>query len=47
MSGFLPTVGEKPPPLHSLVAWPPEALDTWAARCRSGDVANALIHRLY
>lgn len=35
MSGFLPTVGEKPPPLHSLVAWPPEALDTWMRRTQA------------
>lgn len=31
--GFLPpTVLERPAPLHSIVAWPPEVLDTWMRR---------------
>lgn len=28
-TGFLPTIPETPAPLHSIVAWPPEVLDTW------------------
>ncbi|WP_135229608.1 2'-5' RNA ligase family protein [Deinococcus fonticola] len=31
-SGFLPTIAEPLAPLHSIVAWPPEVLDTWMRR---------------
>lgn len=29
---FLPDIPEAPRPLHSIVAWPPEVLDTWMIR---------------
>ena len=31
-TAFLPTIPEQPRPLHSIVAWPPEVLDTWMRR---------------
>lgn len=31
-AGFLPSISEPPAPLHSIVAWPPEVLDTWMKR---------------
>lgn len=31
-SGFLPHIPAPPAPLHSIVAWPPEVLDTWMRR---------------
>lgn len=31
-AGFLPAVPDRSPPLHSVVAWPPEVLDTWMRR---------------
>ncbi|GAA5503212.1 hypothetical protein Dxin01_02967 [Deinococcus xinjiangensis] len=31
-SVFLPTIPDEPRPLHSIVAWPPEVLDTWMRR---------------
>ena len=32
MTTFLPSIPEVPAPLHSIVAWPPEVLDTWMRR---------------
>lgn len=32
MTVFLPPLDAAPKPLHSLVAWPPEVLDTWMRR---------------
>ncbi len=29
---FLPSIGDDPRPLYSIVAWPSEALDTWMTR---------------
>ncbi len=32
MTTFLPAIPEEPRALHSIVAWPPEILDTWMRR---------------
>lgn len=32
MTVFLPPISETPPVLYSIVAWPPEVLDTWMRR---------------
>ena len=32
MGLFLPTLDDAPSPLYSIVAWPPEALDSWLRR---------------
>ena len=35
MTHFLPPIPESPRPLYSLVAWPPQVLDTWMRRTQA------------